>query len=110
MSKSRIRKIYNENSDESTDSNEILAKLKEFYSNLHKTRSSKSKTDCLNYLKNINIPKMSTEDMNKCESRLSKQECWDALQSFQNDKSPGNDGLSKEFYVCFLTRSVLLIL
>ena len=34
--KSHIRKIYNENNKESADSNEILAKLKEFYSNLYK--------------------------------------------------------------------------
>ena len=47
--------------------------------------------------------------MNKCDGRLFKQECWDALQSFENDKSPGNNGLSKEFYVCFLTWSMLLI-
>ena len=38
--------------------------------------------------------------MNKCEGRLTKQECWDTLQSFGNNKSPGNDGLSKKFYVC----------
>ena len=99
--KSHIRKIYNENNEESADSNEILAKMKDFYSNLYKRRSSKSETDCLNYLKNINISKLSTEDMNKCEGRLSKQECWDALQSFGNNKRPSNDCLSKEFYVCF---------
>ena len=38
--------------------------------------------------------------MNKCEGRLTKQECWDALQSFRNNKSPGNGCLSKEFCVC----------
>ena len=75
--------------------------MKDFYSNLYKRSSSKSEIDCLNYLKNINVPKLSTGDMSKCKGRLPKQECWDALQSFGNNKSPGNDGLSKEFYVCF---------
>ena len=75
--------------------------MKKFYSNLYKWRSSESETDCLNYLKNIDIPQLSTEDMNECEGGLYKQECWDALQSFGNNKSPGNDGLWKEFYVCF---------
>ena len=41
-------------SDKTSD--EILAKLKEFSTNLYKRRSFKSETDCLNYLKNINIP------------------------------------------------------
>ena len=42
--------------------------------------------------------------MNKCEGRLSKQECWDALQPFGNNKSPVNDDLSKEFYVCLINK------
>ena len=75
--------------------------MKEFYSDLYKRRSSGSETDFLDYLKNINILKLSTEDMNKYEGRLSKQEYWDALKSFGNNKSPGNNGLSKELYVCF---------
>ena len=87
----------------------LFAKVKEFYSNLYKRRSSKSESDCLNYLKNISIPKLSTKDTNKCEGRLSKQECWDALQSFGNNKIPGNDGLSKEFYICFSTRSMPIL-
>ena len=29
------------------------------------------------------------------------KECWDALNSMCANKSSGNDGLSKEFYICF---------
>ena len=32
---------------------------------------------------------------------LRKEECWKALSSIKNNKSPGNDGLTKEFYICF---------
>ena len=32
---------------------------------------------------------------------LTKKECWEALNAMKNGKSPGNDGLTKEFYVCF---------
>ena len=32
---------------------------------------------------------------------LTKRECWEVLTSMKNGKSPGNDGLTKEFYVCF---------
>ena len=37
----------------------------------------------------------------KCDGRLTLQKCWEALQSMTNGKSPENDGLTKEFYVCF---------
>ena len=29
------------------------------------------------------------------------EECWSVLQSVSNRKSPGSDGLTREFYVCF---------
>ena len=32
---------------------------------------------------------------------LTKKECWEALNAMKNGKSPGNDGLTKEFYMCF---------
>ena len=37
----------------------------------------------------------------QCEGKLTLKECWDALVSTGSNKSPGNDGLTKEFYVCF---------
>ena len=33
---------------------------------------------------------------------LTVQSCWNALNTMKNAKSPGNDGLTKEFYMCFL--------
>ena len=49
----------------------------------------------------VKIPKLSDVERESCEGLLTKKECWDALQRMKNDKSPGNDGLTKEFYVCF---------
>ena len=39
--------------------------------------------------------------MLSCEGNLTEQEIYKLLTSFKNDKSPGNDGLTKEFYCCF---------
>ena len=36
-----------------------------------------------------------------CEGKLSLTECHKALQKFPNGKTPGNDGLTAEFYKCF---------
>ena len=35
-----------------------------------------------------------------CEEKLTKRECWEALLSVGNNKSPGNDGFTEEFYLC----------
>ena len=52
-------------------------------------------------MKTLKIPKLSDVERESCEDLLTKIECWDALQRMKNDKSPGSDGLTKEFYVCF---------
>ena len=36
-----------------------------------------------------------------CKEKLTVKECFDTLLTMSNGKSPGNDGLTKEFYVCF---------
>ena len=78
-----------------------MSYVKNFYSSLYKRRSSKSGKYCLEYLKNINIPKLTEIECDCCEGILTKKDCWDALQSMKNNQSPGNDGLTTEFYVCF---------
>ena len=46
-------------------------------------------------------PKLTETDKKTCEGKLTLQSCWNALNSMKNGKSPGNCGLTKEFYVCF---------
>ena len=46
------------------------------------------------------MPKLSESEREEGEGRLTLKNCWEALQSMKNGKSSGNDGLTKEFYVC----------
>ena len=78
-----------------------MIKVKDFYLNLHKHRSTKTEEDCLEYLRTLNIPQISEAKRVSCEGSLTKRERWEALISMKNGKKPGNDGLTKEFYVCF---------
>ena len=55
----------------------------------------------MQFLQNINKPKLSDPDIVKCEGKLTLKEAWDTLLSMANNKSPGNDSFTKEFYVCF---------
>jgi len=36
-----------------------------------------------------------------CDGEVTYSECFKVLSSFENNKIPGNDGLSIEFYKCF---------
>lgn len=44
---------------------------------------------------------MSDEEKDLCEGLLTTEECQKVLKSFKQDKSPGNDGLTVEFYKQF---------
>ena len=39
--------------------------------------------------------------MHLCEGQLTPVEVFDTLSNMQSNKTPGNDGLSKEFYIAF---------
>ena len=47
------------------------------------------------------MPFLSKEKQVSCEGVITEKELFEALKSMQNNKSPGNDGLSKEFYESF---------
>ena len=100
--KSHVRTIIMENNSEISEPQAILLHIKEFYSTLYKRHSTKGEAECLEYLNTLKIPKLSDVERESCEGLLTKKECWDALQRMKNDKSPGSDGLTKEFYVCML--------
>ena len=99
--KSQIRKLIGQNDDEITGPKSMFNEIKSFCSNLYSRRSDKTEQECFQYLASINVPKLSESEREDCEGRLTLQKCWETLQSMKNGKSPGNHGLTKEFYVCF---------
>ena len=69
------------NQDEITDQAEINKQILSFYQSLF-SRKVQNQTD-------------------KIEGIISKDEVFKSLKSVEDNKSPGNDELSKEFYECF---------
>ena len=47
------------------------------------------------------VPTLPEEEARLCEGFLTYDECWQAIQGMANNKSPGLDGLPKEFYRFF---------
>ena len=69
--------------------------------NLYKSNSPNSNTFSKNCLGNISVPKLNTLEKDLCEENLTIAEIARALKELQNDKSPGNDGLTTNFYKMF---------
>ena len=109
-SKMHIRKLIDSSGAEVTEPKFVLEYIKGFYSDLYKRRAFKTEEECFKYLESINMPQLNEFDRNRCEGIITKRECWDALSSMNNNKSPGNDGLSKEFYICFFEKLADLLI
>ena len=99
--KTWVRKLKSDLHGEIVDPQLILSELKLFYKSLCTKTSVKTEKEYLDYLSQVNTPRLSLEKKGLCEGKLSLQECWDVLSSMKNGKSPGNDGLTKEFYTAF---------
>ena len=79
-----------------------MKELESFYSDLYKRDELKTSDTVLNsFLRSKGIPKLFDQDTLVCEGRLTLMECFESLQSFQKNKSPGNDGLTVDFYTAF---------
>ena len=83
-----------------TRPNEINITLKSFYENLFQKDIKKSVSDIEAFLSQIQLHTINDENYVKCETDITEDNVL-ALRSMPNDKSPSNDGLSKEFYEAF---------
>ena len=89
------------NQDEITDQDEIIEQVFSFYPSLF-SRKVQSQTEKIEaYSELIPLPKLINEQILSCEGIVSEDEVFKILKSMENNKSLGNDGLSKEFYKCF---------
>ena len=70
--KSHSRKIINSDGHEVCDETEIRQKLKQFYSSLYKRRNNKTVDECMSYLANISLPKLTDEEKLSCEGKFTK--------------------------------------
>ena len=89
------------NRNEITDQKEVNNELFPFYNNLFKNDKRRSRYDTTQFLSSIQVPCLTVEQSAKCEFLISEEQLICALKNMSKNKSPGNDGLTKEFYEIF---------
>jgi len=95
-----ICKIEQVNGKTLTDQKEIMQETTHFYKNLF----TKRETDDINLseiLDNYVVPKLTTSMAESLEGKISYAELLNTLKYMKNDKSPGTDGFSAEFFKFF---------
>ena len=89
------------NRKEFCDQAKINDEIKIFFQEAFKCHYSKSFTNLSNTLNSIDLPRLTNKQKDFCEIELGEKELLNALKSLPNNKTPENDGLSKEFYEAF---------
>ena len=87
------------NEQEITDLSEINTHIYQFYQHLSLQRKAKDKRRFnMCFLNDLTVPSLTTKQPLSCEGNLTEKEIYNSLISFEKNKLPGNDGLTKEFY------------
>ena len=82
-----------------TDQKSILEAQKDFYQNLYDKNTLSETT--YNFFPDDYSNKLEEESKLICEGLLTAEECKKALKEMQNNKSPGSDGITVEFFKIF---------
>ncbi len=92
-------KIKKEDGTVTEDIEEILTTQKDFYQKLY--AETNTDTEVQNHFLDALDNKLPEHKRDMCEGLITIEEATKAIKGMANNKSPGSDGLSKEFYTHF---------
>ena len=84
-----------------SDYRDISFTIREFYTNLFSRKSVMTVQDCEAFLDTLDIPSLMPDERDICEGMINVNEYFNCLQSMHSNKTPGDDGITREFYVAF---------
>ena len=94
--------LVRDDQTEITDATMITEEIKTFHTNLYKLKENTILDGEFSTLLR-DLPKLTEEEAEKLNGNLTLQEVSKALKNTKNNKSPGTDGFSVEFYKFFWT-------
>ena len=96
-----VKIFLNRNDLEITNFEKINKELSYFYENLFKKENTCTKEKLEQFLNSISLSTLTNDEKLICEVEITEKELFISPSKMENHKSPGNDGLTKEFYVTF---------
>ena len=99
--KKTITELHGEDGTTINNEKRILDSIEKYYSQLYKTINNLEQKDFDSFMEPLRISKLKTEDREEMEGPLSVEECKKTLDTFEGDKTPGEDGFTVEFYKIF---------
>ena len=99
-----IKKLIIKDEQERTNVKDIIQEQENFYKDLYssKIEDNQSTTVITNkFINSAPIPLLEQLNKDLCDSELTLEECSKALKELANNKSPGSDGFTTNFYKTF---------
>jgi len=97
--KKHVQKLELPNGRITTEAGEILKTAAEFYKQLYK--SEVNNRDMTYDSVFSQVKSLDEFDKNSCDGVITNEECKNVVKNLKNNKTPGNDGISSEFYQYF---------
>ncbi len=88
-----------DNETETTNKQTIINEIKKFYKNLYSLNESPE--SCTQFLENLHLPTLSAEEVSFLNQAITVEDLKASIKKSKNGKSPGSDGLTREFYIVF---------
>ena len=80
---------------------QVLQCIHTYYRNLFKRTSHLTIRQCKAFISDLNLPILTSELSDLCGGLLRSSECYQSLIAMPGNKTPGSDGITKDFYVAF---------
>ncbi|KAL9986569.1 hypothetical protein ACROYT_G000737 [Oculina patagonica] len=98
-----IVKLKTDQNEYVEEPNRILCEMETFYKALYASQITDNTFDASapSFLNLDNVQRLDSEQQKSCEGLITEEECLAALKTFEKNKTPGSDGLTTEFYLCF---------
>ena len=86
------------------DQTAIMEAQVSYYEHLYSKKATFDNKKLINFVKNVNIPKLTDEQKKSCDGQITAEECKNAIKNMKTTSSPGFDGLTTSWYRVFWTK------
>ena len=86
------------------DQTAIMEAQVSYYEHLYSKKVTFDNKKLINFVKNVNIPKLTDEQKNSCDGQITAEECKNAIKNMKTTSSPGFNGLTTSWYRVFWTK------
>ena len=98
FSKKSITDLIDTDGNVVKNQEELINLQVQYYKDLYKKNDATLRHSYKSFVENVDIKELSPENKESCEGLLDINECKVSLDKMANNKSPGCDGLTAEFY------------